>query len=108
MITISRVVTILLVAGVVLSGALTLTPSVDAAPDPPPIGCPDGWERVDPDLNPLLRCQPNTIAPNGNQGEPFASHYRYIDIYVRHDGEWKIVSVQITRIPEAPRDPGQE
>lgn len=33
------------------------------------------------------------------QGKPFASHYRYIDIYVRRGGEWKIVSVQITRIP---------
>jgi ketosteroid isomerase-like protein len=37
------------------------------------------------------------------QGKPFASHYRYIDIYVRRAGEWKIVSVQISRIPaEAP------
>lgn len=34
------------------------------------------------------------------QGKPFASHYRYIDIYVRRDGEWKIVSVQISKIPE--------
>jgi len=33
------------------------------------------------------------------QGKPFTSHYRYIDIYVRKDGAWKIVSVQITRIP---------
>jgi ketosteroid isomerase-like protein len=33
------------------------------------------------------------------QGEPFESHYRYIDIYVRSDGAWKIVSVQITKIP---------
>jgi ketosteroid isomerase-like protein len=32
-------------------------------------------------------------------GEVFESNYRYIDIYVRHDGKWKIVSVQITRIP---------
>ena len=35
------------------------------------------------------------------QGETFVSHYRYIDIYVRRDGEWKIVSVQISPIPEA-------
>jgi ketosteroid isomerase-like protein len=34
------------------------------------------------------------------QGKPFASHYRYIDVYVRRNGEWKIVSVQISRIPE--------
>ena len=34
------------------------------------------------------------------QGEAFSSHYRYIDIYVRRDGAWKIVSVQISRIPE--------
>jgi ketosteroid isomerase-like protein len=34
------------------------------------------------------------------EGKPFTSHYRYIDIYVRRGGEWKIVSVQITRIPD--------
>lgn len=34
-------------------------------------------------------------------GKPFTSHYRYIDVYVRRDGEWKVVSVQITRLPEA-------
>ena len=33
------------------------------------------------------------------QGKPFVSHYRYIDIYVRRGGAWKIVSVQISRIP---------
>jgi ketosteroid isomerase-like protein len=33
------------------------------------------------------------------QGKQFTSHYRYIDIYVRRAGEWKIVSVQISRIP---------
>ena len=32
-------------------------------------------------------------------GEVFESNYRYIDIYVRRNGAWKIVSVQITRIP---------
>ncbi len=31
-------------------------------------------------------------------GKPFASHYRYIDVYVRRNGEWKIVSVQISKI----------
>jgi len=31
-------------------------------------------------------------------GKPFTSHYRYIDIYVRRNGAWKIVSVQITRM----------
>ena len=37
------------------------------------------------------------------QDKPFVSHYRYIDVYVRRAGEWKIVSVQISRIPgEAP------
>jgi ketosteroid isomerase-like protein len=35
------------------------------------------------------------------QGTAFTSHYRYIDIYVRRDGAWKIVSVQISRIPPA-------
>jgi ketosteroid isomerase-like protein len=31
-------------------------------------------------------------------GKTFQSHYRYIDIYVRRDGQWRIVSVQITKI----------
>ena len=31
-------------------------------------------------------------------GKDFASHYRYIDTYVRRDGAWKVVSVQITRM----------
>jgi ketosteroid isomerase-like protein len=30
--------------------------------------------------------------------KPFESHYRYIDIYVRQGGAWRITSVQITRI----------
>ncbi|MEO8310317.1 MAG: nuclear transport factor 2 family protein [Caldimonas sp.] len=33
-----------------------------------------------------------------SNGKPFASHYRYIDVYVRRGGAWKIVSVQITRL----------
>ena len=32
-------------------------------------------------------------------GKPFSSHYRYIDIYVKRDGAWKVVSVQITKLP---------
>lgn len=32
-------------------------------------------------------------------GQPFTSNYRYIDIYVRKAGVWKIVSVQITQLP---------
>jgi ketosteroid isomerase-like protein len=34
------------------------------------------------------------------QGQAFKSHYRYIDVYVKRGGAWKIVSVQISRIPE--------
>jgi len=34
-------------------------------------------------------------------GKAFESNYRYIDIYVRRDGAWKIVSVQITKFPPA-------
>lgn len=34
------------------------------------------------------------------QGQAFNSHYRYIDVYVKRRGAWKIVSVQISRIPE--------
>lgn len=33
-------------------------------------------------------------------GKPFKSHYRYIDVYARRDGEWKVVNIQITRIPD--------
>jgi ketosteroid isomerase-like protein len=33
------------------------------------------------------------------EGQPFTSNYRYIDIYVRKGGVWKIVSVQITALP---------
>ncbi|HEY9109409.1 MAG TPA: nuclear transport factor 2 family protein [Roseateles sp.] len=33
------------------------------------------------------------------QGRPFSTHYRYIDVYVRRGGAWKIVSVQISPIP---------
>jgi ketosteroid isomerase-like protein len=34
------------------------------------------------------------------QGEPFQSHYRYIDTYTRVDGRWKVCNVQISAIPE--------
>jgi len=33
-----------------------------------------------------------------HDGQPFESNYRYIDIYVRTKGAWKIVSVQITKL----------
>ena len=32
-------------------------------------------------------------------GKEFESNYRYIDIYVRRNGVWKIVSVQVTKFP---------
>ena len=32
------------------------------------------------------------------QGQPFDTRYRYIDIYVKRGGAWKIVSVQISPI----------
>lgn len=34
------------------------------------------------------------------KGKKFESHYRYIDIYVRRGGEWKVVSVQISKFPK--------
>lgn len=34
------------------------------------------------------------------EGQAFKSHYRYIDVYVKRGGAWKIVSVQISRMPE--------
>ncbi len=33
-------------------------------------------------------------------GKPFTSHYRYIDVYVRRQGAWKVVSVQISKIAQ--------
>ena len=39
-------------------------------------------------------------------GQAFESNYRYIDIYVRRNGAWKIVSVQVTRIPPAKKPAG--
>jgi len=35
-----------------------------------------------------------------DSGKPFVAHYRYIDVYVRRGGVWRVVSVQITSIPE--------
>lgn len=39
-------------------------------------------------------------------GEPFTSHYRFIDVYVRRHGVWKVVSVQISPIPDPPATGG--
>ncbi len=33
------------------------------------------------------------------QGKAFTTHYRYIDVYVRRGGVWKIVNVQISTLP---------
>ena len=33
-------------------------------------------------------------------GKPFTTDYRYIDVYARRDGKWRIVSVQITRLKQ--------
>jgi ketosteroid isomerase-like protein len=32
-------------------------------------------------------------------GTPFTTHYRYIDVYVRTNGTWKVCSVQTSRLP---------
>lgn len=32
-------------------------------------------------------------------GKPFTSHYRYTDVYVRRNGRWQVVNVQITKVP---------
>jgi ketosteroid isomerase-like protein len=40
-----------------------------------------------------------------HDGKPFESNYRYIDIYVRTKGTWKIVSVQITKLGSATSPP---
>ena len=40
-----------------------------------------------------------TLMTGTYDGEKFTSNYRYIDIYAKRDGQWHIVSVQITRYP---------
>lgn len=40
-----------------------------------------------------------TYMTGRHDGKPFSSNYRYIDIYVRREDAWKIVSVQITKFP---------
>jgi ketosteroid isomerase-like protein len=40
-----------------------------------------------------------TLMTGKYDGKPFTSNYRYIDVYVRRGGVWKIVSVQITKLP---------
>jgi ketosteroid isomerase-like protein len=32
-------------------------------------------------------------------GQPFAQHFRYSDVFLRHNGEWKVVHVQVTAVP---------
>lgn len=32
-------------------------------------------------------------------GERFEEHFRYIDVYVKRNGKWQVVSVQITPMP---------
>lgn len=42
----------------------------------------------------LIRATGSWVATNGNRGIS-----RYIDVYARQEGEWKVVSAQITRPP---------
>jgi len=39
-----------------------------------------------------------TLMTGQYAGTPFTSNYRYIDVYVRSGGQWKVCSVQITRL----------
>jgi len=41
----------------------------------------------------------HTLMTGTYDGEKFTSNYRYIDMYVKRNGVWKIVSVQITKYP---------
>ena len=42
----------------------------------------------------LVRATGSWVATNGNRGIS-----RYVDVYARQEGEWKVVSAQITRPP---------
>lgn len=33
-------------------------------------------------------------------GKPFSSHYRYTDVYIRENGKWRVVNVQITPLQQ--------
>lgn len=35
-------------------------------------------------------------------GKPWSNHYRYVDVYVRRNGRWQVVNVQVSRIRPAP------
>lgn len=35
------------------------------------------------------------------EGQRWAVHFRYIDTYVRRNGRWQVVSVQVTPMPKA-------
>lgn len=52
-----------------------------------------------------IRLYGDTALPSGRTrmtgqyaGAPFDVHYRYIDVYVRSGGKWRVCSVQTTRI----------
>jgi len=40
----------------------------------------------------------HTLTTGQFAGAPFTSNYRHIDVYVRSGGQWKMCSVQITRL----------
>lgn len=41
----------------------------------------------------------STTAMHGSwDDKPFASHYRYTDVYIRESGHWRVVNVQTTPI----------
>lgn len=33
------------------------------------------------------------------RGQPFTSHYRFTDAYLRRDGAWRVAHIQITELP---------
>jgi ketosteroid isomerase-like protein len=39
-----------------------------------------------------------TLMRGTYEGEPFASHYRFTDVYVKESGGWRVVNIQTTRI----------
>ena len=52
-----------------------------------------------------IRIYGNTAIINGStlmhgtyRGQPFTSHYRYTDIYVKEGAGWRVVNIQTTRI----------
>lgn len=82
--------------GEIVDGATFLADITDPRLEIDPYGVEDFSVRLYGDV--ALLCG-RTRMTGRYDGEPFVSHYRYIDLYVRRGGVWRVASVQITKLP---------